>query len=122
MAAFNANGGVVVVGDRVTVRGKVQSYTGSGQTAAVVVETPWAATTFTASAYDMNAAFYSADASDTAISANGAHFGVAGQSVSVRGVVTAISGSGNTAILTVTLICSGLSVLVPSGACNSDGV
>ena len=29
MAAFNANGGVVVVGDRVTVRGKVQSYTGS---------------------------------------------------------------------------------------------
>jgi len=122
MAAFNANGKVVNAGDRVTVQGRVASYSGSGSTAQVTVEVPWSANTFVASAQDMKAPDFAADATHTAVSQDGHHFGVAGDQVSVLGIVTAISGSGNTAILTVTLIRSGLSVLVPSGACNSDGV
>ena len=82
------------------------------------MEVPWSANTFVASAQDMKAPDFAADATHTAVSQDGHYFGVAGDQVSVLGIVTAISGS----TLTITLTNSGLSVLVPSGACNSDGV
>jgi hypothetical protein len=70
----------------------------------------------------MKAPDFAADATHTAVSQDGHHFGVAGDQVSVLGIVTAISGSGNTATLTITLTKSGASINVPSGACNSDNV
>jgi hypothetical protein len=85
------------------------------------VEVPWSANTFVASAQDMKAPDFAADATHTAVSQDGHHFGVAGDQVSVLGIVTAISGSGN-ASLTVQLTNSGTSVTVPSLAVNSDNV
>jgi hypothetical protein len=59
------------------------------------------------------------DPASLAISIWGKAFGTAGDDVSVLGVVTAITGSGQNASLTVTLKTSGASVTVPAGSVNS---
>lgn len=120
MSAFNQNGGTVNIGDLVTIKGTVVSYTGSGGTAQVTVQPYLTTSTFVAQANDMQAEAHPSDASHTATGISGQFFGVAGDHVSVLGKVTAISGSGNTATLTVTLTTSGLSISVPSGSVNSD--
>ena len=119
MSAFNQDGKVVTINDYVTITGLVVSFTGSGGTALVVVETSLTIATFTAQANDMNAVQHSADAAHAATSISGKNFGAAGDLVSVLGNVTAISGSGNTALLTVTLETSGLSIIVPAGVVRS---
>lgn len=119
MSAFNQDGKVVNINDYVTITGLVVSFTGSGGTALVVVETSLTIATFTAQANDMNAVQHSADAAHAATSISGKNFGAAGDLVSVLGNVTAISGSGNTASLSVVLKTSGNTVTVPAGACRS---
>jgi hypothetical protein len=116
MSAFNQDGKVVAVNDEVTITGNVVSVSGTGPTAMVTVETVLSANNFVAQANDMNAV---QSEGSPAVSISGKHFGTAEDKVSVLGVVTAISGSGNTASLTVTLKTSGLSVTVPAGACRS---
>jgi hypothetical protein len=97
----------------------VVSVAGSGGAALVTVETPLTTATFVCNAADCNAVEHSADANHPATSISGKHFGFAGDQISVLGKVTAISCSGNTAALTVTLTTSGLSITVPAGACRA---
>lgn len=130
MAAINVNGQVVNVGDEVSCPGTVVSASGSGFTALVTVQTPLAAGTVVAQAKDMNstenveAQGTVADSASTypCSSFNGNNFGKAGDQVTILGTVTAISGSGNTALLTVKLVSSGNSISIPAGACSSAGV
>lgn len=118
MAAFNADGKVVAVNDQVTIIGLVTNLSGSGGGATVTVMPNCTATTISASARDMNAVPGAFDVSRLATSIAGKSFGI-GDNVSVLGKVTAISGSGQFASLSVTLINSGSSVTVPSGSTRS---
>lgn len=118
MSAFNADGKVVSVNDQVTIIGIVTGVSGSGGSATITVMPNCTATTISASGNDMNAVQGPADASHPATSIAGKNFGT-GDNVSVLGKVTAISGSGQFATLTVTLITSGGSVTVPSGSTHS---
>lgn len=120
MSALNTNGKPVSVGDSVSIIGTVVSFTGTGPKAQVTVQTQWTTATFVAQANDMNAVQHSADASHPCTSISGKAFGAANDAVTVLGKVTAISGSGETAILTVTLTTSQASISVPAGACQSD--
>jgi hypothetical protein len=74
--------------------------------------------TFTCQANDCTVKQH--DAGGTAMSMNGKLFTTTTR-VSVNGRVTAISGSGPTAILTVLLDHSGLSVLVTAASTQSNG-
>jgi hypothetical protein len=122
MAAYNKNGKVVNIGDHVSCTAKVVSYTGSGSLATVTVQAPLDAGTFSIQANDATAVEQPNDASHTAVSLSGNFFGVKGDDLTVLGLVTAISGSGLTATLTVTLITSLLSITTASGNCTSDNV
>ena len=117
----NTNGKTINVGDRVSILGTVVSISGTGSLATVTVQPPLSTSTFTGKANDMNAV--QTDPASAAKSISGKAFGNAGDQVSVLGVVTAISGSGQSALLTMTLASSQASVNgVPAGATNSDNV
>lgn len=108
----NADGNIVSVGDQVTIMGTVNTVTGTGGGAVVTVipRKALASGSISCIGRDMNAAGL---ISGNAQSIVGKPFGV-GDNVSVLGNVTAISGSGMGATLTVTLCNSGNSVTVPS--------
>lgn len=116
---INKNGQVVSVNDQVSIVAKYVSQTGSGSLATVTAQTPLATSTISVKAYDCQSETHQADSSHTARSISGQAFGVAGNNITILGTVTAISGSGNTALLTVTLKSSGNSVIVPAGVCQS---
>ena len=106
MAAFNFDGKVVSVNDQVSIVGNVVSVAGTGSLAVITVETVLTPNTFVAQANDMK-------------SISGKAFGSAEDPVSVLGRVSAISGSGNTASLSVVLKTSGNTITVPAGAVRS---
>lgn len=118
---MNINGKTVSVNDSVSILGKVVSVSGTGSLATVTVQPPTAPASgqFNAQAYDMESVLQPLDANHVARSISGNSFGAAGDDVSVLGVVTAISGSGQTASLTVTLKNSGASITVPAGSVDS---
>ncbi len=116
---INKNGKTVSVNDQVSIVAKVVSLTGSGSLAAITAQTPLATGTISVVAYDCQSVEQQADSSHVARSISGKAFGTAGDDISILGTVTAITGSGNTALLTVTLKSSGNSVTVPAGACQS---
>src|ERR1039458_9335054 len=97
---INMHGGTVSVNDSVSVVAKVVSVSGSGSLSNVVCQAPLDASTFNCIAYDAAAVAHQADASHPARSINGEPFGLAGNDLSVLGVVTVISGSGQNAKLT----------------------
>lgn len=111
---INIDGKTVSVGDRVTIVGRISSLSGSDQNTSVAVQPFLTTSTFTANALDV----YTTEGT----SCGPAHGNVltAGNSCTVTGVVTAISGSGVTALLTVTLSNSGTSVSgIPAGSAHS---
>jgi hypothetical protein len=116
MSAFNQNGDPIKVGDRVSILGNIVSVSSSNINASVVVQPPLSANTFTVLAKDV---FTVVNQTAEGAGATGNKL-VAGQDCTVTGLVTAISGSGNTATLTVTTSVNGTSISVPAGACNSD--
>lgn len=118
MAAFNINGKTVSVGDRVTVLGNIVSVSTSDITAAVVIQQPLNANTFSVNAPDV---MVPATLTTEGAAKTGNKL-AAGQDCSVSGLVTAISGSGNTATLTVTTSVNGTTISVISGGCQSDNV
>lgn len=115
MSAFNIDGKVIAVGDFVSIVGVISSVTGSGEFATVVVQPVFGTTTFNASPSDINTT------EGTACGAAAGNLPTAGNQCTVRGYVTAISGSGNSALLTVTLAGSSNSVsgIIPAGSCHS---
>jgi hypothetical protein len=128
---INRNGGVVSVGDSVSILGKVVSVSGSGSKATVTVQSPLDSGTYSIQANDANAVqqFYdgtttTADSAGSypAVSLSGDHYGTAGDDLTVLGTVTAISGSGVNALLTVKLVTSGNSITTAAGNCNSGSV
>lgn len=117
---INIDGKTVSVNDQVSIIGKVVSVSGSGSLATVTVQFPLAASTNTAKGYDCQSVEFPVDGNHTARSIFGNAFGTAGDDITVMGTVTAISGSGITALLTVTLKSSGNSITgVPAGAVHS---
>jgi hypothetical protein len=117
MAAFNAEGKQINVGDSVTTIATVVSVSGTGQTALVTFSTAWTPNTAVAQAYD---GFAVAQAGNPAVSIDGVAFGQSGGKFSPMGVVQSISGSGCTALLSVLLKSSQTLVTVPAGACHSS--
>lgn len=117
MSAYNLDGKVVNVGDRVSIVGVITALsTPVNENMTVTIQPPLSATTFTAGALDIRT---------VEGTGNGPSYGNQlniGNDCTTTGLVTAISGNGNTATLTVTLTSSGLSVVMPSGACHSDNV
>lgn len=119
---INKNGGTINVNDHVSITAKVVSYTGSGSLASVTLQAPLDPSTFVAQGNDCFAVEQLPDANHTVRSLLGNPYGVAGDDVTVLGVVTAISGSGLTAQLTVKLITSQSSITTSAGNCTSDNV
>jgi len=113
--AFSADGKIVNVNDQVSIVGLVVSVSGTGSLAVITVETALTPNTFAAQANDMNAV----QTEGVAKSISGKAFGFAGDQVSVLGRVSAISGSGNTAALSVVLKTSGNTITVPAGVTRS---
>jgi hypothetical protein len=112
------NNVIINVGDQVSILGAVFSITGPApSTASVVVTEMVGGGSFTCQANDVTAAMNPAG---IAMSMNGKFFAVADR-VSVNGRVTAISGSGSTAVLTVLLDHSGLSVTVTAASVQANG-
>ena len=114
MSAFDLKGQVVNVGDQVSVLGYITAV-GSGSNPSVTIQPPLSASTFTVTAQNL----YTVEG--TAPGPINGNAATVGNDCTVRGVVTAISGSGNTAILTITLTASGIALSVPAGACYSNG-
>lgn len=118
MSGTSRNNVAVNLGDQVTILGAVFSITGSApSTASVVVNAQNEGGQFTCQANDCTAAQHD---TGTAMSMNGKLF-TTGDRVSVNGSVTAISGSGLSASLTVLLDHSGLSVTVNASSLQSNG-
>lgn len=108
----------VNLGDQVSILGAVVSVTGSApSTASILVNAQNAGGQFTCQANDCTALQHTTGA---AMSMNGKLFD-AGDRVTVNGRVTAISGSGLSASLTVLLDHSGMSVTVLAGSVQSNG-
>lgn len=116
---INRNGSTVSVNDHVSIIGKVVSVSSSGSKATVTVQAPCDSGTFNIQANDAYTAEHSNDATHVAVSYDGKYYGVVGNQVTVMGLVTAITGSGQSAILTVTLISSGNSIVTAAGNVNS---
>ena|SRR5271165_5887744 len=117
MAAFNVDGKAVSVGDRVSIIGVITAVSSPvNENSTVTIQPPLTASTFVATALDLRVVKGTANGP---AAGNGL---VAGLDCTTIGLVTAISGSGNTATLTVQLTTSGTLVSVPSGACHSDNV
>ncbi len=120
MAAFSSTGKVINIGDRVSIIGLVVSIGGYEPTSAVFVQPPLSPSPFACQAYDI---YVTEGVQQTGSGIAKNNFFNPGDNCTVLGLVTAISGSGNYALLTVTMSNSGLSVSgIPSGACTSDNV
>jgi hypothetical protein len=87
--------------------------------ASVTCETSWSSATFVIQANDAEAVQHTNDAAHPALSITGKNYGAAQDQISVLGTATAITGSGETASLTVTLASSGLVITAPAGAVQS---
>ena len=127
--ALNRNGQIVNINDSVTCLATVVSFTGVGSTAQVTAQTPLSASTVVIQANDAQAKQHvevqnAADSTNVyaCLSISGMYYGKDGDELSILGTVTAISGSGNTALLSVKLVTSGATIIVPAGACASAGV
>jgi hypothetical protein len=124
MSAFNQSGKQIFVGDQCSITALVVSTATFGSTipsglASVTCETSWSSATFVIQANDAEAVQHSNDAAHPALSITGKNYGAAQDQLSVLGTVTAITGSGETASLTVTLASSGLVITAPAGAVQS---
>lgn len=119
MSASNYDGKSVNVNDQVTIMGVATTITGSGALASVLVTT-LREENFTEQARYFLSKQHALSPTVVASSADGKSFS-AGDRVNINGVVTAISGDGSTAALTVTLDGSGQSVLVTAGTVRSHG-
>ena len=114
MAAFDLKGQIVNTGDQVSVLGSVTAV-GSGSNPNVTIQPPLSPNTYTVTARNLRT------------TEGGANGGVQGNAIAVGndctvvGVVSSISGSGNTATLTIVLQDSGILLNVPAGACYSNG-
>jgi hypothetical protein len=104
------------VADQVSILGGVQSITGSAPSTASVVLQGIYGETFTVQARDCTSVQHT---SGSAMSKNGKLFTTADR-VTANGIVTAVTGSGVTAQVTVKLDNSGLSVVVYAGSCHSN--
>jgi hypothetical protein len=113
------NGVTVAVNAHVSIIAKVSSVSGSGSLATVTVQAPYDASTFNIQANDARAVQQLADASHVARSIAGKAYGAADDDVTVLGYVTGISGSGQSAILTVKLTASGNSITTAAGNVTS---
>jgi hypothetical protein len=123
--AFNKNGFPVNIGDRCSIIGVIQAVSPSvsGSNSNVTVLPPLTASTFICSVQDINTP------EGTSCGPASGNQVTVGNDCTVSGLVTAITSNTNTgivgtntALLTVQLFRSGLSITVPSGACNSDNV
>jgi hypothetical protein len=110
--ALNFDGKVVAVGDQVSIMGHATSHTGTGSTASVTVTTLWN-DSITVPANNA----YGPQTDGVMISIDGKGFTDADR-ITVPGVVTAVSGLGQYAQLTVTLQ-GGTSVTVTAGTVRS---
>jgi hypothetical protein len=124
MANNNANGQAINVGDQVSIIATTISTATFGSTipsslATVTAGTALTPATFTHQANDAKAVQHSNDAAHPALDLNGKNYGAAGDQETVLGTVTAISGTGDTASVSVKLITSGAVITVPAGVCNS---
>jgi hypothetical protein len=124
MSNSNANGQAINVGDQVSIIATVISTAPFGTTvpsslATVTAGTALTPATFTHQGNDAAAVQHSVDAAHPALSITGKAYGAAGDQEVVLGTVTAITGSGDTASVSVKLITSGATVVVPAGVCNS---
>ena len=128
---INKNGGTVSIGDAVSIVGKVVSVSSSGGKATVVVQSPLDSGTYSIQADDATAVQQFYNGNTTVADSSGAYpancffgdlYGSAGDDLTVMGLVTAISGSGVNAVLTVKLKTSGNSINTAAGNCNSDNV
>jgi len=115
---INKNGGTVAVNAHVSIIAKVVSVSGSGSLATVTCQAPLDTGTFNIQANDCNAVEQSADASHAARTYGNA-YGAAGDDITVKGVVTAITGSGIYAVLTVKLAVSSTSITTAAGNVSS---
>jgi hypothetical protein len=113
------NGVTVAVNAHVSIIAKVVSVSGSGSLATVVCQAPLDAGTFSIIAHDAAAVEHQTDASHVALSVDGKSYGLAGNDLTARGVVTGISGSGQNAVLTVKLAVSGNSINTAAGNVTS---
>ena len=112
---INMHGGTVSVNDNVSIVAKSVSVSGSGSLAVVTVQAPLDASTFNIVANDAYAVQHESLAAHPAVSIDGKNYGTAGDDITVLGVVTGISGSGQFAILTVQLKSSGNSIVTAAG-------
>ena len=119
MAAYDKNGVTIAVNAHVSIIAKVVSLTGTGSLAVVTVQAPFDAGTFNVIAHDCGAVQHLNDASHVALSVDGKPFGLVGNDLTARGVVTGISGNGQNAILTVKLNVSGNSITTAAGNVTS---
>jgi hypothetical protein len=88
----------------------------------VVVQSPLDAGTYSIQANDANAVEHQTDASHLAVSFGGKPYGVAGNDITVLGLVTSISGSGQNAILSVLLVSSLTTITTAAGNVTADNV
>jgi hypothetical protein len=113
------NGQVVSVNDHVSIVAKVVSVSGTGSLATVTVQAPLDTSTFSIQSNDAAAVQQLSDANHVCRSTDGKPYGTAGDDITVRGVVTAISGSGQNATLTVKLANSQTSITTAAGNVSS---
>jgi hypothetical protein len=111
--ATNFDGKVVAVADQVTIMGRVVSHTGTGSTASMTVVTLMG-DSITVPA---NNAYAPQTGDSDLFSIDGKGYADAYR-ITVPGVVTAVTGLGHNAQLTVTLV-GGTSVTVRAGAVRS---
>jgi hypothetical protein len=116
---INKNGSTVAVNDSVSITARVSSVSGTGSKATVTVQAPFDASTFNIQANDAYTNEHQADANHVAVSIDGKSYGAVGNQVTAIGVVTAISGSGQNATLTVKLATSGNSISTAAGNVTS---
>jgi hypothetical protein len=112
MAAFDLKGHVINVGDYASILGNIVSVSNNLSVGSVIIQPPLSANTFTVGSADVLTTV-----SNT--TEGGGKTGVqlaAGQDCVVSAVVTAISGSGNTATLTLQTLINGTIITVPAGA------
>ena len=117
--AFNKNGQIVNIADSVSIVAKVVSVSGVGSLAQVTCQAPYDPGTFVAQANDAYAVQHPTDATHPAASIDGKTYGLVGNDITVLGVCTAISGSGQNAILTVLLKTSQVSINTAAGNVSS---
>lgn len=113
------NGNTVAVNAHVSIIAKVVSVAGTGQLATVTAQAPLDASTVSIKANDANAVEQPNDASHTAVSFGGNFYGAAGDDITILGVVSAITGSGVNAVLTVKLVSSQTSISTAAGNVSS---